>query len=190
MPTEQQANHEPVILKLAIESGSVHLFPDEDFIRKCLISPTNQELAEVARDEFHDLSTTGNIDPTENRWKDLGITWEASLLTTGTVSAYAIRPEFIVGYHVCTDETFKSFATDHGPLHPGLVKELFYAEPFKRALMELPYRQRLQQPDPPDPGLPATVEQIPDANRADHAQTGSRKRHGSGVASGSMLSAI
>jgi hypothetical protein len=120
MPTDLKAKHIPVIIKLSIDVDCVPVFPDEDFIRLTLLDPNSRELAEIALLEFPDLTTTRGIDPTEKRWRELGVTWQESLQTTGTVSAYAIGPESIVGYYeMPTEQSFKTFANNNGPLPPS-----------------------------------------------------------------------
>lgn len=147
MSEELQKRHTAVIIKVTVDPEQVELYPDEDFIRMCLLNPATTELKALAEAEFPDLTTTKGIDPTDERWKEHGINWEESLRTTGTVSSRGIGPESIGGfYEMPTEDSARPFVNANGPLRPGLVNALFYAESFRAALHELPYAQYVPEP--------------------------------------------
>jgi hypothetical protein len=141
MPEEWQAKHIPVILKIAIEDTTC-LFPDEDFIRECLKHPATPALADLARTEFPELTSTAGINPTEERWRALGITWQDSLTNFGTVTTFRIQPRLINGYHLGTEESLRPFGGEHGPMHPDAGVRKFFRAAFNRALHDLTYQER------------------------------------------------
>lgn len=147
MPTELAAKHVPMILKVTLEETTC-LFPDEDYIWWCLKNPPTQAIEDVQA-EFGHLNDPSQINPTDERWRDLDLTWEKSLTDYGTVTAYRIQPRLISGYHIGTEESFRAFGLGTTPEKPSEGVRNKFRERFRSALQNLPYQEWTPQTAPP-----------------------------------------
>ncbi len=131
-----------VIIRVAIDESAAQLFPDEDYLKYLLEHPESELVASTAA-AIGDIRNS-RIDPTENRWRDLGFTWERSFNEYGSVATPYVSRDWLIGYHETRSwEEFGIFAGEAAGVmylnRPFPIAICPYAELFRQELLRRQY---------------------------------------------------